>query len=297
MTQAKREAPYSLIAILTLHDAVELFYGLVADQFHPSLDPKTAFDAYPRELNKVLPANQKIAAGRGIEKLNKVRVQLKHYGSLPSASQVADAVVDATTFLVANTLSVFGADYDTVSMVDTIEQPAARAKVRAARTANASGDRFEAMSLLVEVFQDLFDPEASGVAGNHAFQFGPQIGRPVNSHHLGYALVRLGERHGNPEGTIKDFAEQFEALVNTAAESRKALQIIAAGIDFASYRRFESLTPRVEWSWPGQQRWRHARVANYAPTQDDYEYCEDFVIRVAAKLAAVAAELPPNPTY
>lgn len=57
-----------------------------------------------------------------MERLNKVRVKLKHHGSIPGTQQVADARTDVDAFLAANTQAVFGMDYDTVTMADVVPQ-------------------------------------------------------------------------------------------------------------------------------------------------------------------------------
>lgn len=117
--QARRPHPMSSAAILSFHDAVELFYVLALDHMAVQVDPKTPFEAYWRELAKVVP---NLSGRRGMERLNKVRVNLKHHGSIPGTQQVADARTDVDAFLAANTQAVFGMDYDTVTMADVVPQ-------------------------------------------------------------------------------------------------------------------------------------------------------------------------------
>ena len=53
--QARRPHPMSSAAILSFHDAVELFYVLALDHMAVQVDLKTPFEAYWRELAKVVP--------------------------------------------------------------------------------------------------------------------------------------------------------------------------------------------------------------------------------------------------
>jgi hypothetical protein len=75
-----------------------------------------------------------------MERLNRVRVNLKHHGSIPGTQQIADARADVDAFLAANTQAVFGVDYDTVTMTEMVPQKPVRTKIRAAAKAEAAGD-------------------------------------------------------------------------------------------------------------------------------------------------------------
>jgi hypothetical protein len=45
--QARRPHPMSSAAILSFHDAVQLFYVLALDHMVVQVDPRTPFEAYP----------------------------------------------------------------------------------------------------------------------------------------------------------------------------------------------------------------------------------------------------------
>jgi hypothetical protein len=154
--QARRPHPMSSAAILSFHDAVELFYAPALGYMGVQVNPKTPFEDYWRELSKVVP---NLSGRRGMERLNRVRVNLKHHGSIPGTQQIIDASTDVDTFLAANIQAVFGVDYDTVTMADVVPQEPVRSKVRATAAAETAGDRQEAMGLLAEAFDELFNPQ------------------------------------------------------------------------------------------------------------------------------------------
>jgi hypothetical protein len=53
--QARRPHPMSPAAILSFHDAAELFYILALGHKGVQVNPKTPFEDYWRELSKVVP--------------------------------------------------------------------------------------------------------------------------------------------------------------------------------------------------------------------------------------------------
>ena len=74
----------------------ELFYVLVLDHKAVQVNPKTSFEDYWGELSKVIP---NLSGRPGMERLNRVRVNLKHHGSIPGIQQVADARTDVEVSL------------------------------------------------------------------------------------------------------------------------------------------------------------------------------------------------------
>jgi hypothetical protein len=86
----------SSAAILSFHDAVELFYVLALDHKAVQVNPKTPFEDYWGELSKKVP---NLSGRRGMERLNRVRVNLKHHGSIPGTQQIVDARTEVDTFL------------------------------------------------------------------------------------------------------------------------------------------------------------------------------------------------------
>lgn len=292
-TQAQRPEPFSFATILSCQDAIELFYGLVADQFHPTLAGNTSFEKYPTELNKALaPLGKSIVTGRNIDRLNKTRVLLKHYNGTPSQNNIDDAVIDTTTFLTQNVKGIFDIDYDAVTMADVMPQPLIAAKVKAASATHQAGDTPEAMALLVESFQDVFEyPKINNyMYGRPALQFGGEIHYPIEEREIQrflYAVSKDDHRYANR--AEEKIAELVGHLTKVAKESQIALRLLVSGIEYASYLRFQRLTPGVEWT-PDEPRRRYF-PKNYAPTEDDFAFCENFIITAAVKLAGVDADL------
>jgi len=84
--------------------------------------------------------------------------------------------------------------------------------------------------------------------------------------------------------------KRIEELTNAAATMQRGMRVLALGIDYGRYDRFERLTPRV---W-GQGEYRQVRTdADYAPTREEYDYCVQFVVTVSLRIAEVEANAVP----
>jgi hypothetical protein len=281
----------SSAAILSFHDAVELFYVLALDHMAVQVDPKTPFEAYWRELAKVVP---NLSGRRGMERLNKVRVNLKHHGSIPGTQQVADARTDVDAFLAANTQAVFGVDYDTVTMADVVPQKPVRTNVRAAAVAEAAGDRQQAMGLLAEAFDELFNPQHHTYVEPSPLSFGKTLTWPTRLRDGEAAAVLTGLGDDSKAGSYRNsrgLADQIEATTDVAAAAQAALRVITMGIEYPRYLKFEQLTPRIRGTFGDPLK--RSYPDGYAPSRDDFDYCQQFVIEVALRLAEVNAELEP----
>jgi hypothetical protein len=62
---------------------------------------------------------------------------------------------------------------------------------------------------------------------------------------------------------------------------------MAVGLDYARYNRFDQLTPKVFGI--GEHRMVQADF-DYAPSREEYDYCVQFVIMTALRLAELDAD-------
>jgi hypothetical protein len=289
--QARRPHPMSSAAILSFHDAVELFYVLALDHKGVQVDPKTSFEGYWRELSKVVP---NLSGRRGMERLNRVRVNLKHHGSIPGTQQVTDARTDVDAFLAANTQAVFGVDYDTVTMADVVPQEPVRTKIRAAAAAEAAGDRHEAMGLLAEAFDELFNPQYYAYVQPSPLSFGKTLTWPTRLRDDEVAAVLTwlrGDSKGGGSYNPRGLADQIGATTDVAAAAQAVLRVMTMGVDYPRYLRFEQLTPCIRGTYGDPLR--RSYPDGYDPSREDFEYCHQFALEVALRVAEVNTELEP----
>jgi hypothetical protein len=127
--QSKREEPLCWMSILTFHDAVELFLALASEYLDLDVNIKDIkFMEYWSLLSKILKKKEKgeLTQKISMEKLNKARVDFKHYGNPPSKSAIEDFRANTTSFLDENTRLVFDVEFSNISLVELVKYEVAK---------------------------------------------------------------------------------------------------------------------------------------------------------------------------
>ena len=86
-----------------------------------------------------------------------------------------------------------------------------------------------------------------------------------------------------PARGAERLAKQISDLTETVVALQAAMRVTAIGLDYSQYHRFRQLAPDVNGALDGTTRRDYP--PDYAPTQDEFEYCLHFVITVALRLA------------
>jgi hypothetical protein len=294
--QSRQPRPLSAASIMTFHDATELFLILAAE--HLKAGPVARDSGLLQYWTVLRPrrgfAGVELSGQHGIGRLISVRNDVKHLGALPSAEDIADARSSVTGFLEDSTPKAFGLEFASIDMADVVPQEEARARLKAAAVAEAAGDRKEAMALLAEGFAELFRPYAGlpfGSAG--AYGFGPDVrGGPGFSAGMGPAMGTVGrEIRSNQARGLEAIGQEVDdnlaKLNDVVAAIQRGMRVMAVGIDYARYNRFDQLTPKV---WGAGEHRRVDADFNYAPTREEYDDCVQFVITAALRLAELEAD-------
>ncbi|WP_431976166.1 hypothetical protein [Micromonospora haikouensis] len=286
--QARLPEPLSSACVLTLQDAVESFLILATD--HLGAAASKNFDLYFEKLAPHLPGQVGLGVEQGMKRLNKARVNLKHYGVRPDAESIAMAVQDTATFMATNTKLVFGLDYESVSMAYVVPQEPVRELLLKAEAASANGDFVAAMIPIANAFSELFEPHEAGRHGwdrsSSPLAFGTRVLYPLNADKIARLLDR--GQYGINGRDCDTLGEQVEALTNTVEQLRPAVRMAALGVSFSAYQRFRALVPvavafydRTEYSAP----------EGYQPTSDEYAFCLQFVVTASLRLAELDANM------
>jgi hypothetical protein len=277
--------PLNVASVLTLHDTAELFLQVIAEHRGIRLPRFVSFPEYWKLLDPARDPNGVALSGeRPMMRLNDLRTAFKHYGTLPSAAAVAQACTDVRAFLEANTLIVFRISFDTIDMAEVIPQTGVRDKVRAATVAADGGDLTEAMGLLAEAYDELFDITPGSAAPPRIARFGDTI-KPISKGDLAAALRPApGDPTRRPVGANpSSLASAISDLMKATREMQLALRVMALGIDYRQFARFKQLTPSIRYYIDGHSD-RHT-PPGYAPTSADFEFCRQFVITAALRIA------------
>jgi hypothetical protein len=290
--QAARPEPTSLFSLLSFHDSVELFLVLAADYLGaqmPKGDP--GFMDYWHILRPTEAFRAGVSlSGRGrMDRLNRNRNALKHAGALPSREAVDDAFRSTTTFFEDNTELVFGVAFDAIDMADVVPQEDIRKLLKAAATAEAAGDRSGAMAGLTLAFAKLFHPYAR--SQHSPYGFGREMPLNTTSEGMAAELHNLAKETGSKRAAnLRSAAQKADHSVSqlnaTVSAMQRGLRIVALGIDYARFTRFEQLTPMMT----GDEVQPMLLVdGDYAPNREEYDYCVQFVISAALRLAEIDA--------
>jgi hypothetical protein len=275
--QARRPQPLAATALLSFHDAVEMFLLLAAEHLGVSLDRNTTFDGYWTQI--ATQASVQLPSRSAMRRMNNSRVNFKHHGSIPSATDLDQFRADATTFFTDATQAVFAADFTSIDMTDLVTQQDALAKIRDAETHAGQGDYVEALALLSEALDDLLGDYAARKRISYnttAFTFGPQrfdttsavAHNPEVGSKLGNLILRMTEAVG---------------------EMQHALRVLAVGLDYRRYARFDMLVPRIVRFMDGHREVR--TVPGLQIGGEEYQFCKLFVIEAAIHLAEMDFDL------
>jgi hypothetical protein len=118
-------APRQCLALLSLHDAIEMFLDTAAEAVGVPLGKKREFKDYWRSF---APPNSpvRLPLERSMEKLNAARVALKHHGQRPTGDQLVHYLVTAKNFFDEVCPTCFGVALDEISMVNIVKNEQTR---------------------------------------------------------------------------------------------------------------------------------------------------------------------------
>jgi hypothetical protein len=299
ISQAQQPEPLSMTSVLSFHDSVELFLVLAAEHLGAQLPNHTTFLDYWPRLAPLSPTNKNgipngvpLSGKTAMDRLNRLRNGLKHAGTLPGAHAVEQARTEVEAFFVDNTPLVFGPDVEFagLDLTDLVTQREVHDKLRDAGVSAQRGDYKTGLGELAEAFAQLLDDYTRRKRIDHrrsVYDFGPHVDA-VESR-LPFAKQHLTEILG------REFADHYDRLTEAAYEMQRNMQVIALGLDYRRYARFVLVTPEVT-------RRGHGPWEVYAPewltyTSEDYEFCREFVISSALRLAEIDFDLDQDVLY
>lgn len=277
VAQSAQPEPMSAAAILSFQDAVEHFLLISADHLEVNLPSSMQFLQYWEKLQPKLPAGQVLPSKQALGRVNKLRVDLKHHGNIPSSHAIAQSKADVTTFFTDAARMIFNVDFETVDMADLVAHPEVARFLREARTHFEADRVIFAMAGLALAFEELLEHYMSRKKGwgESPFTFGDRL-----------PMFR-------PERSERDspVSRQLKALTTATRQMKQAMRVIALGIDYARYVHFSVLTPNeISWGRDGSIKFSVDDMSK-SLTADDYQQARLFVIDSALQAARSDAML------
>jgi hypothetical protein len=265
--QTKKPEPLCWASVLTFHDAVELLLQLTAEYVNVKRGiGDIHFLDYWSVINDCLKRNGKpeITQKISMERLNKARVNFKHYGIPPSRSAITgDFRISVTNFFEESALSVFGVKFSEISMLEIISYQRTREDLKKAEELLGQNKLEDSLDCAALAFQQLIDNYESTKTdkwGNSPFSVGPRSFRRFS----GFSMDIKGE--------LGDFIDWTRESLDSIQD---IVRIIGFGIDYKKYAKFKLLTPYVLSSIGGTYS---VQRKDRKPLLDDVRFCIDFVI-------------------
>lgn len=126
-------------AVNLFQDAVEAFLIAVADFVEAPIDQNTKFDKYFVQINDKI-APKELPFKNKLLRLNRVRIDSKHYGIQPARDECLRLALTVREFFEEVSTSVLGASFATVSAIDLLKDCETRTVLLEAKNALEAGD-------------------------------------------------------------------------------------------------------------------------------------------------------------
>ena len=260
LDQAERPDPLCAVAVLMLHDSLELHLQLMTEHLNVGR-ARVGFMEYFELIDDATgtPTPQRESTRR----LNKARVALKHHGTLPSRLDVAAFCESTESLLRQTTLAVFGVDFDSLSLAILISDDAVRACLEAADAAIVVQDHKEALARIAEAFARLIASRG----------------------------LRSWRRRGGWGGIESHEARyQLEHLSEQLHDVRSEVVLMKNGVDTRRLSVFESLVPSVSITVSGEPHVVHVG-GRPEPNAEIAHFCYDFVVEAALRMQDFDADV------
>lgn len=280
--QSEMAEPLHGVALLTFHDAAELFLQ-VASEYLDAGAKQTNFMDYWELLSKKLPTE--LGYKEAMRRLNKARVALKHHGTLPSKLDIEAFRATITNFFTDSTPLVFGIPFTAISLIDFVQPVEARDNLKEADQLIEESQLTDALDKIALAFQQMLDDYE--VRKQDQFHRSPFFfGRDLTF----YDSFSMGMDRSYYTGVERqrlEYERELAEFVDRVKESLEAIQeaikILAMGIDYRRYTRFKFFTPHIVRVMSGDYIIHRSRNQEEAAAED-VRFCIDFVVETAIKL-------------
>lgn len=262
--QSSQPDTVSFFSILSFHDSIEMFLKLLALKNNINSTNFKFLDYWDKIPNLTM----KEAA----RALNTRRVNLKHKGLIPGKLEVEASRVTATEFFAENTIIHFDIDFSEISLIDLVENTTTKELLFEAEHFIGNNEIGKSVENTKKAFLKLIDSYIN-TKGNF-------WGRtPLNF----IEEVEFKVPHGEEKSPAEYQLERLFKDVNKNFQNiEKTMSIIALGIDYKKYMKFEALTPyglktcddNYIFEQPEDRKW----------TPENCEFCISFVVECAMKL-------------
>lgn len=300
---SRQPQPYSSTAILGFHDSVELFLALASEEVGG--DNKYRFMEYWEEIKKN--SDTELTQKAAMKRLNKARVNLKHYGNRPNVNDIESHRANVRSFFEENANKIFGVEYSDITLVDLIQFDNTKQKAENAESSIDNDDFGESVCLISAAYDAMFDEFDDRVRDQLGYSPYPTPKHRITSPEItpGYStdseLFDKVDRKGNiqdVDSTEKEMAIALYEIESYLDDLRRnldsmydALRVISLGINQPRHQRFNSIVPEVSSS--GEPKFPHWNGEGIS--ENEARFCLDFLVEVALRLQEIPLDFDEEP--
>jgi hypothetical protein len=225
------------LALLCLQDAAEMFLRVLAEHLHAQIGSSESFEALLNKIDSALSAGPMpghLPFRGALVRLNKARVNFKHFGQLPVRQDVAGFAMDLEGFFTNVSRDHLGVDFASVSLAGLVIHQRTKNRLQSAEGALDVGE-----------YQTAIHEAARAIKIYEVYVDHPLY--PRASWRRSLPTVGAGRVLGQPDSFrgLELLSPYFDRLEAEVLDHDRQLKLLAWGINLAQYRRFLALTPRV----------------------------------------------------
>lgn len=266
MNQSYDTEPMNGFCLLSFHDSVEMFMKLCAENNGIKINRDVNFGDYFTKIPN-------LQCNATMTNLNTKRVNLKHYGTLPSKLDVEIVRANTTDFFEQNTPVFFNVSFDEISLISLIKYASVREYLTKALD-NISSENFG-------------ESIVSSQFGFKELLYSHQDENTVNF----LSPYKIAENFTFSSGFFRQLGleRELDEFVNKTKDSIEKLDeivcIIGFGIDYKQYCKFKLLSPFIQvWHEKGGRKYESMKDERVICNKRNAQFCFDFVIDSALQL-------------
>lgn len=270
--QSRRPEPFAAAALLTFHDAVEMYLQIVSEHFGVGQNRPPDFLEYWKLLEE---KGVKLPYREVMRRFNSARVNLKHRGVRPAHVEIDGFRSNAIEFLSATSTEMLGVELATLSLTSLIKSEKVQTHLVKAEAGLASREWGTALAEAKLAFKHAMNGYAArSRAGSQSWR-GFNLSEAFNPFFVERDLENaLGRTGRDLLGAIGRMANAFE----------EAITVVGYNLDFEGYLLFKTHTPVIHSMLGGDDvvEWMQTPI-------DDPELvsrCVNFAIDTAIRLEA-----------
>lgn len=273
---SENNLPFSATSLLNFHDAIEIILDLILEE-NSCRNKNLSFMGLVSKVNEILTNNEKevISQTGSLDKLNKKRVALKHNGSFPSERDIQEAQIATSGFFEEICEKYFEIEPKEINLIYLLNDSNTKEYLLKVNSNDDMENIVSNLSIAFEYLLKDYDETKKTPLRKSPYQF-------LKKPQLSYKDLKIDRN--NP---FKKYVENTNANLKSIEENMK---ILALGFDFNKYAQFRLYVPKATLIFP--EEFEPELRGDESLTNNQIEFCINFIIECALKLYPVDFEVP-----